>query len=569
MGGNLAQLFWIWSRRITSASKGKWNMQLKISGKIASAFGAMALLLLASSGTGYFAANSLDNGIIYLTGPAWDTADGAMETEISIQKQIIAINMLTQGVNVENSSELHQQIEEGKQSATEAVQRLIDAKVIDSALLDHMKEVNNTFNNARDELLRSFDAYTRQPGGETAIALRNANVAFEKASKDIIKQLTEVESKGDASVESYATSLEAIHTTAFGGLAFVAALGLIVAIGAYLMVLKSVVQPITRVSKQFSDLAQGEGNLNVSLPDHGHDEIAEVARGFNLFVSKIRKTITEVAGSSTQLSASAEELSAINHETGQNISRQTQETELVATAMNQMVATVQEVARNVTDAAQAADVANRESVNGRKIVNTAIDEINGLSQEVHHAAEVLQRLNDDSQSIGQVLDVIKGIAEQTNLLALNAAIEAARAGEQGRGFAVVADEVRTLASRTQQSTQEIQQMIERLQSGAKEAVNVMETSRKRAEGTVEKANQAGMALGSIADAVATITNMTAQIASAAEEQNAVAEEINSNIVSISNLAQQTGDGSQQTITATDQLTKLAAQLQRVVSQFKT
>ncbi|MBI3771495.1 MAG: methyl-accepting chemotaxis protein [Gammaproteobacteria bacterium] len=544
-------------------------MQLKISGKIAVAFGTMAALLLVSGGTGYFAASYLDKGITYLTGPAWDTADGAMETEISIQKQVIAINMLTHGGNVENASELHQQIDEGKKFGEEATNRLIDAKILEPALLDHLKEIDDAFNNARDELLKSFDAYTSHPGGDTAIALRNANVAFEKATKDIIEHLVEVERKGDGAVEQFAASLETIHTTAYGALITVIIVGIIIAIAAYLWIVKSVVQPITQVAYQFTDLARGEGNLNVSLPDKGHDEITEVCRGFNQFIAKIRKTISEVAGSSTQLSAAAKELSAINNETGQNISKQTQETEQVATAMNEMVATVQEVARNVTDAAQAADVANRESVNGRNIVNNAIAEINGLSKEVHHAAEVLQRLNDDSQSIGQVLDVIKGIAEQTNLLALNAAIEAARAGEQGRGFAVVADEVRTLASRTQQSTQEIQQMIERLQSGAKEAVNVMETSRKRAEGAVDKANQAGAALGSITDAVGTITNMTAQIASAAEEQNAVAEEVNSNIVSINNLAQQTGDGSQQTIVATDQLAKLAAQLQQAVNQFRT
>lgn len=543
-------------------------MQLKISGKIAAAFGGLTLLLLICGGTGYYAASSLWNSVLYLTGPAWDTADGSMETSIEVQSQIINIHMLTQAVNATDASGLRNHIEDAKTSAAEAMTRMIDAGTLDSDMTNKVKTYYDEFSSARDTLIKAFDAYTASPGGETAIALRNSNVAFEETSKKLLTLLVDVEKVADGKVENFIVDTETTYSSSQAVLIAVIIIGFIIAIIAYLMVRRSVVAPITEVAGRFRDLAHGEGNLNVSLPANGHDEINDVCRGFNQFITKIRNTMVEVAGSSTQLNAAAEELNTINKETGQHISRQTQETELVATAMNEMVATVQEVARNVTDAAQAADVANRESVNGRNIVNNAITEINGLSKEVHHAAEVLQRLNDDSQSIGQVLDVIKGIAEQTNLLALNAAIEAARAGEQGRGFAVVADEVRTLASRTQQSTQEIQQMIERLQSGAKEAVNVMETSRKRAEGTVEKANQAGTALGSIADAVGTITNMTAQIASAAEEQNAVAEEVNSNIVSINNLAQKTGDGSQKTIAATDQLAKLATQLQKTVTQFK-
>jgi methyl-accepting chemotaxis protein len=234
-----------------------------------------------------------------------------------------------------------------------------------------------------------------------------------------------------------------------------------------------------------------------------------------------------------------------------------------------MAATSQEVARNTAAAANAARQADSETQAGREVVNQAIDAIDHLAQEVVSAADVIHRLEAESGKIGTVLDVIRGIAEQTNLLALNAAIEAARAGEQGRGFAVVADEVRTLATRTQESTQEIQKMIERLQTGAKSAVQVMEQGRSKAQVSVQQAARAGTSLDTIATAVSAISDMNAQIASAAEEQGAVAEEINRNITNISQIANQTASGAEQTATASAELAKLAARLQTHVGRFKT
>ncbi|MDX9767349.1 MAG: methyl-accepting chemotaxis protein [Ectothiorhodospiraceae bacterium] len=310
------------------------------------------------------------------------------------------------------------------------------------------------------------------------------------------------------------------------------------------------------------------GDLTAQAPESGRDEITHLTEAFNGMARGFRDMIARVTDAASHLTSSADALTGVTEQTNAGIRRQQGETDQVATAMNEMTATVQEVARSASQAAHAAGEANDEAAKGRQVVAATMSAIDRLADEVKHAADVIHKLEGDSNDIGKVLDVISGIAEQTNLLALNAAIEAARAGEHGRGFAVVADEVRTLASRTQTSTLEIQGMIERLQSAAEQAVKVMEQGRKQAEGSVEQAAAAGASLESISRAVATINDMNAQIASASEEQGAVADEINRNIVNISQVADESADGAQRTEAASDELARLATQLQDLVARFR-
>ncbi len=327
-------------------------------------------------------------------------------------------------------------------------------------------------------------------------------------------------------------------------------------------------RPLCQTVAAMEDIAEGEGDLTRRLPVRGSDEIAMLASAFNRFVEKVQGVVRQVAGSTSQLAAAAEEMSLITDETRKGVQRQRNETEQVATAMNEMTATVQEVARHAESAAGAAQQADEEANAGRQVVQGTVEAIHHLAGEVEKAADVIGHLEQDSEQIGSVLEVIRGIAEQTNLLALNAAIEAARAGEQGRGFAVVADEVRSLASRTQESTEEIQQMIEKLQAGARDAVKVMETGRSRAQESVEQAGLAGQALEGITGAVDQITTMNNQIAEAARQQGEVAEEINHNIINISQVADETATGTDQLANASADLARLSAELQSLVASFK-
>uniref|UniRef100_UPI0030DC2B17 methyl-accepting chemotaxis protein n=1 Tax=Pseudomonas sp. RL_105y_Pfl1_103 TaxID=3088707 RepID=UPI0030DC2B17 len=347
--------------------------------------------------------------------------------------------------------------------------------------------------------------------------------------------------------------------------------GLMIA-GAGLLVIwlvgHGIARPLKQMVAMLNDIAQGEGDLTRRLASDRADELGAIANGFNTFLIKLQGMITQVVSSVQKVSDSSEHTADIAIRTNQGVHKQMVEIDQVATAVHEMTATAQDVARNATQAAQAASHADQAASQGMRIVRDTSISIGALAAEIGKAVGVVQTLAKDSENINAILTAIRGIAEQTNLLALNAAIEAARAGEQGRGFAVVADEVRNLAQKTQKATEEIQTMIQQLQQGTRDVVRVMEDSQSRTDESVQHAAKAAEALETITQAVSVINDMNTQIASAAEEQSAVAEDINRNVINIGQVANEVAGGADESSAASADLTKLAEQQRRLINQFK-
>ncbi len=428
--------------------------------------------------------------------------------------------------------------------------------------MENFAEILNNYFNGLDDVIKihSTDNY------RTDIFLMKSEIGplmsqIETELGQLVSQLKEV-------ITNTSNELQNEASVARNKVMLGVAIGVIIGLAIAFMMVRMITLPINEAVLAMDDLAKGEGDLTRRLDASGRSEIAVMSGSFNSFASKVQGLVSRLAIGVEELLKVVSDVSNIVDKTQQGSKQQSLQVEEVATAITQMAATVQEVAANAGLAADSAQQADDNAKSGQEVVNTTVSSINSLATEIETGANVINKLSQDSVSIGSVLDVIKGIAEQTNLLALNAAIEAARAGDQGRGFAVVADEVRTLASRTQESTAEIESMIQELQVQAKAAVEVIEEGREMAKTSVSHASDAGKALNEITQSVATISDMNIQIATASEQQSAVAGEINSNIYQISNVVDENEESSNQLSVASHQLADLASELQQLVSQFK-
>ncbi|WP_138762593.1 methyl-accepting chemotaxis protein [Pseudomonas lactis] len=328
---------------------------------------------------------------------------------------------------------------------------------------------------------------------------------------------------------------------------------------------RSIVTPLRKAVEVAETIAAG--NLSKTIEDDGKDEPARLLSALSTMQASLRQTIQHIAGSATQLASAAEELSAVTEEASRGLQQQNNEIDQAATAVNEMTAAVEEVARNAVSTSEASGQSNQAAREGRDRVMETVGAIQTMTQDVQNTSAMIEGLAAQGRDIGKVLDVIRAIAEQTNLLALNAAIEAARAGEAGRGFAVVADEVRALAHRTAQSTQEIEKMVAGIQNGTGEAVQSMQQSNQRSQTTLEMARAAGASLEQITASISLINERNLVIASASEEQAQVSREVDRNLVNIRDLATQSAAGANQTSAASHELSRLAVDLNGMVARF--
>ena len=427
--------------------------------------------------------------------------------------------------------------------------------------------VNNagTIEYATDNMLLEKLDITLPTLGETSVQVADMGQQTNSVAIIPITDSTGTSLAHFISAKDYTASFTNLRNAKFASYSLASIL-LLVAIAGLFFYMKFLLKPLDTVVNNLQGIAEGDLTQEISVTSN--DEIGVLQSAMQTTSSNLRDVLQMINGMAANLEQSASDMTAVSAETRNGIHEQQSSIHQVVTAMTEMSSTVEEVARNANMAADSANSANGQAIEGQQIVDQTTSSIDQLASDVNNASNVIGQVQQDSEAIGSVLDVIRGIAEQTNLLALNAAIEAARAGEQGRGFAVVADEVRTLASRTQESTQEIQSMIERLQAGSKSAVEVMDASRVRAEETVQLANKTGSSLHDITAAVSTINDMNIQIASAVEEQSAVTNDVNRNIVEINTIVDASAEGSEKVMQSSETLNNLTIELNSLVGRFK-
>jgi methyl-accepting chemotaxis protein len=405
-----------------------------------------------------------------------------------------------------------------------------------------------------------------QRGDFDAALQRFHTGALNRHSDDIsaaLVELTEINRKG---VDQASAEIEGANVSARNGIFIAVALAILTTIGLAVLLTRSIVGPLNEAVRVAEVVAGGD--LTQEIHIDGTDEPARLLTALKSMQQSLRTTIQSISDSSNQLASASEELHAVTEDSTRGLHQQNTEIEQAATAVNQMTAAVEEVARNAVSTSEASRESNATALQGREQVRQTVSSISQLADDVNGTAGEVEQLANRVREISKVLDVIRSIAEQTNLLALNAAIEAARAGDAGRGFAVVADEVRALAHRTQQSTQEIEQMIGAIQSGTDQAVGSMQSSNSRARSTLEVAQAAGTALELITQAIASINERNLVIASASEEQAQVAREVDRNLMNIRDLSLQTSAGANQTSAASQELSRLAVDLNNLVARFK-
>ncbi len=519
--------------------------------------------------------------IVTMTSIGRELAD-VVDVDIPLTEKLtnISVHQLEQAVIFEKS--LHFQnaedIQRAKQQfdelAAKSQSEIHDAQaLIERSLLQASGEALQEFQSVDivlKEIDETFQSYVRQAHEVYGLEQQDESLssdglvqATEAEQKSLDRMLTELTTEVGRFTEKSAVHARDREQQAVRTLWIICITSTIIGLPIGWLISSNIVSAIRRA------IAIASGDLRTEITVTSKDEIGELLKAMDGMRRKLLDMLTSISSTTDELSSASEELSVITEQTGKVINQQQLETEQVASAMNEMTATVQDVAGNIHATAGAAAEANQQSLSGQSVVGKAVAQINELAQQIEQSAKTITEVETHTTEIGSIVEVIKAIAEQTNLLALNAAIEAARAGEQGRGFAVVADEVRALAARTQESTKQINDMIGKLQDGSREAVMVMEQSRQQAKSAVDFAQDSTGYLSTIVASITRITDMSTQIASAAEQQAQVLEGLNQNIDKINLMANETSSSTDQTTVASQDLARMASNLRDLVVQFST
>ena len=516
----------------------------------------LALMLIIMAWLGMRASAQMGTLANDVSGRLLPSVNLVLEADRDLYQALVAEREVLAGVG--NVNESRTSFTENASQARERVQKA-------AALHPEQREIQTE--------LRNFEqAFTRWKqladgliaGSSDSSAISQAETEFQQA-RDAIDRM------GGLIMDEAKAADEAVLATRDSGAAL-QSIVLIIGLGICLLLAvlfpPMVVRPLANLLSRIEDISHGDGDLTQRLDVQSRDELGQVANVFNQFVAKLQQTLQRVVGHANQVGQAATQLAGITRQAGELTAEQHHATEQVATAVHEMSSTVQSIAHTTSATAAAAQSADADAKEGRAVVRQSVQAIEDLVGDVSGAADTIHQLELETANIGKVLDVIQSIAEQTNLLALNAAIEAARAGEQGRGFAVVADEVRTLAARTQQSTHEIQSMIQSLQSGARNAVSIMERGKAKADTTVSRAQAAEQSLRQITESVLKLTDMNTQIATAAEEQTAVTDEIARNVETIRGTASRSADTAKASAETGKQLSGYSTALQTEVGHFR-
>ncbi|MBA6418630.1 methyl-accepting chemotaxis protein [Pseudomonas sp. 5Ae-yellow] len=458
----------------------------------------------------------------------------------------------------------------------DTIRRMGDAKATLDAAEDRYKllisspeeeAVHERFaNSVKRYMEQQAKIISLERSGAREAALEVVNTTLNDYADDMMQQLQALKELNRIGASEATKTADASFNSGFTLVVALSIGAMILTVILAFMLIRSIVSPLSQAVTVAQTIASGD--LTQRFAVEGKDEAAQLLEALRVMQSSLRDTIQSISSSSIQLGSAADELNAVTEDSNRGMRQQNHEMEQAATAVNQMTTAVEEVARNAVSTSEASKDTDESARDGSERVRQTVSAINELASDMTATSESVEGLANDIRDITQVLDVIRAVAEQTNLLALNAAIEAARAGEQGRGFAVVADEVRALAHRTQQSTEEIERMISIVQKGAASAVSAMQKSMGQANSTLGLAQASGEALGRITLAIGSINERNMVIASASEEQAQVAREVDRNLVNIRDLSMQAASGAEQTSSASHELSRLAVDLNQLVARFK-